>query len=973
MRKHVMAALLALGALTGIAAAAEDLARGFVAPPPSARPWVYWFWINGNISKEGITADLEAMKRVGIGGVLWMEVSGPAWAPDGKVKPLSPQWHEAVQWALRECERLGIEFDISLDFGYGSGGPHITPELSMQRLVWSEKELEGGQSRCVTLDKPHVEKKLSAWLRPGAQIPETVLQNIEQSDSYRDVAVVAIPLPASPEARAYRISGVDKKAGLHWKLPAEGDANKKLPPDAATPLERVMNLTGRMDRQGRLTWDAPPGKWLVMRCGHASNFKMTRPCPQAAVGLECDRLARAGVDAHFSAFLKPIIAGAGRAAGAALAYAHIDSWEAGGQNWTASFPAEFRARRGYDLRPWLPVLAGRVIGSAELSERFLWDVRTTVSEMSRDNYAGRLRELARTHGMKLSIEAYGHLCIDNLSYAGVSDMPISEFWARGEGVFPSLRGGYEPSSKAMASAAHVYGRPIVGAEAFTSDRGWQDHPFLLKGMGDRAFCRGVNRMIFHLFAHQPYENMIPGLTHRRWGEHFQRHNTWWNYSRPWTNYLSRCQCLLQQGQFVADVCFWCGEGAPLSVDDLTLEMPDGYDYDLCSSEIVLQMQARDGRLVLPSGVSYRYLLLPATDRMTAPLAKKIRELADGGARVIGGKRPQGAPGLTGYPQCDAQVEKIAAALWDANRVAPGKTLAEVFSRDALSPDFEGRGLLYLHRRVGDAEVYFVSHQLAEAQDIACTFRVAGKIPELWDPETGSIRELPDFAEQQERITVPLHFEPMQSWFVVFRKSGRSAGADTGRNFPISRPLREITGAWQVTFDPKWGGPAEGVTFENLTDWSKQPDPRIHYYSGTAVYRKTFELAESEVSSKAGRLLLDLGKVDVMARVRLNGTECGIAWKPPYLVDITRPARAGRNELEIDAVNLWINRMIGDEQLPEDCNWLNFETPAEWPAWFKEGKPRPSGRYTFTSCKHYKKDSPLVASGLLGPVTLRVKE
>jgi hypothetical protein len=358
-------------AVEGNASVFDVLGTGFQNPPPSARPWVYWFWINGNISKEGITADLEAFKRVGIGGVLWMEVSGPAWTPDGDVEPLSTRWHEAFQWAVRECERLGIEFDVSVDFGYGSGGPHITPELSMQQLVWSEKEVEGGQPLSVVLDKPHVEKKVFAWLRPGAKINETVLQKTEQSDSFRDVAVLAIPLPASQKARAYRIAGMDAKAGLHWNRPAQDDLNRKPPPGAVTPMERVIDLTGLMDRDGRLRWDAPPGKWLVIRFGHASNFKMTRPCPQAAVGLECDRLARTGIEAHFDAFLKKIIDGAGRAAGGTLAYAHIDSWEAGGQNSTASFPDEFRSRRGYNLRPWLPVRAS-VIATAWLCRNHLF-------------------------------------------------------------------------------------------------------------------------------------------------------------------------------------------------------------------------------------------------------------------------------------------------------------------------------------------------------------------------------------------------------------------------------------------------------------------------------------------------------------------------------------------------------------------------------------------------------------------------
>lgn len=968
----VFAALCALCSLSFAgsthAPPSDSLAASFRSPPSSARPWVFWFWINGNISKEGITADLEAMDRAGIGGVLWMEVSGPWWAPDGKVVPLSPEWQGAFQWAIRECDRLGMQFDATLDFGYGSGGPHITPDLSMQKLYWSDKLVDGGGAIDVALDRPTVAKKVSAWLRPGMEMNPKVLEAIEKVDSYRDIAVMAIPVPDAPEARGYRIPDLDKKNGIGFGPVPRGGAG--IPAGAATPLEGVIDLTSRMDKGGRLTWDAPPGKWLVIRLGHASNFKMTRPCPQAAVGLECDRLSRVGIDTHFGAFLKKIIDGAGGAVGRALSHAHIDSWEAGGQNWTATFPEEFRARRGYDIRPWLPVLTGRVVGSAELSDRFLWDMRATVGEMIRDNYAARLRELVRPHGMKLSIEAYGHLCIDNLSYAGVCDMPVSEFWARGEERFPDLlagRGGYAPSSKAMASAAHTGGKPVVGAEAFTSDRGWRDHPYLLKSMGDWAFCQGVNRMIFHLYAHQPYEDMVPGLTHRKWGEHFQRFNTWWDQSRAWNDYLSRCQYLLQRGTFVADVCCWFGEGAPLGVDHMGLELPAGHDYDLCASETVLEMRVRDGRLLLPSGASYRYLRLPEADRMTAPLAKKVQELVEAGARVIAGPRPKGAPGLMDYPACDAEVEAVAKTLWDSGRVLNGQAFAEVFRKDGLRPDFEGEGLSYLHRRIGEADVYFVANPRDEARDVECAFRVSGKVPEFWDPETGEIRDLPECGEEGGRTRVPLRFGPVGSGFVVFRRDGGGARAQ-GKNFPEFLRVAEVAGPWEVTFDPRWGGPAAPVAFDALEDWSQRAEGAIRYYSGTAVYRTSFSCG----GDSAVGLFLDLGKVEVMARVKVNGADCGVAWKPPYRVPIGGAVREGKNDLQIEVVNLWINRMIGDEQLPEDGNWKDFETLLEWPGWFREGKPRPSGRYTFTTCRHYKKDIPPVPSGLLGPVTLARK-
>jgi hypothetical protein len=325
----------------------------------------------------------------------------------------------------------------------------------------------------------------------------------------------------------------------------------------------------------------------------------------------------------------------------------------------------------------------------------------------------------------------------------------------------------------------------------------------------------------------------------------------------------------------------------MPISEMTVEMPKGYDVGFSSSEAVVQMRVKEGRVVLPSGASYRYLLLPDGDRMTPSLARKICELVDGGARVIAQQRPRAAPGLTDFPGCDAEMETIAGALWDANRVVCGKSLAGVFIEDRLQPDFEGADLQYIHRRVGETEIYFVSHQENRPLDTRCTFRVAGKQPELWDPESGAIRELPEFIENDGRITVPLRFEPMQSWFVVFWKSSPLAPRDAGtKNFQSPSEGTTVADTWQVSFDPKWGGPDKPVAFTELTDWAKHTDPRIHYYSGTAVYRKSITLTEADVPGRNGRLFLDLGAVEVMGRVKLNGKDCGIAWKPPYRVDIT---------------------------------------------------------------------------------------
>jgi hypothetical protein len=947
------------------------LEQAFHNPPDSTRSWVYWFWINGNITREGITADLESMKEVGVGGVLWMEVSGKWFAPEGQIKPYSTQWNNLMQWAIQEAERLGIEFDITLDFGYECGGPHITPDNSMQKLYWSQIIVDGGKNVDITLKRPEIPKEIiidtyiKRLLKPGEQLTDKVQRDIEQIDSYRDIAILAIP--HSEELEGYRIPQFDLRTGLRANTFFLAMDEISPPNDAVIPNNSIINLTNQMDTDGTLSWEAPPGKWQIIRLGHASNFKLTRPNPTVAVGLNCDRLSQNGINTHFEAFLKPIFEGAGSRAGKTLKYVHIDSWEAGTQNWTAKFPQEFRKRRGYNINPWLPVLTGILVDSPELSERFLWDFRKTINEMTLDNFHMRLHKLASAYDIQFSNEAYGNLVTNNIEEAENCDFPISEFWALGEDHYPKFKNQlFYNTMKVMASAAHTTGNSLTGAEAFTSSRGWKDHPFIIKGMGDKAFCEGVNQYILHLFAHQAYDNMVPGLTHQRWGEPFNRFNTWWGYSKPWFDYLNRSQFMLQQGKFVADVCYFFGEGAPLHVKDMELNLPHGYDYDICSSDIVQQMEVQDGRIILPSGMNYRYLLLPNTERLTLSSAEKIKELAESGALVIAQKRITGTPGLSGYPEANQKVKQIAGDLWDQDKIITENNWEILFQQNDLKPDFKGDGLNYIHRKTDNAEIYFVANPEPSVVETNCTFRVSGKIPELWNPETGETRELPEYDISEETVSVPLRFEPMQSWFVVFGKS-KSTEKVKGKNFPEYLPVKELDGSWQVSFDPKWGGPEKAVTFDNLIDWFEYSDQRICYYSGTATYKKTFNLSTSHPRSTP--VFLDLGKVEVMAQVRVNGKDCGIAWKPPYRLDITHALKSGDNQLEIDVVNTWVNRLIGDEQLPEDCDWLDGEILKEWPEWFLKNEPRSSGRYTFTSFKHYEKDDPLVSSGLLGPIRI----
>jgi len=1161
-----MVAIASLAWLIGLSAvlqaAEDDLARGFALPPDSARPWVYWFWLNSNITREGVTADLEAMKRAGIGGVLIMEVDQGT--PKGPVAFMGPEWRELFKHVVAEASRLGLEVNMNDDAGWnGSGGPWIKPEQSMQKVVWSETALEGPQ---------HFDGKLP-W-------PQTV------AGFYRDIGVWAFPTPGS-----FRIDNIQGKAGFErGNIAPAGDT--RLAPEMVIDRARITDLTARMDKDGRLAWDVPAGKWTVLRFGHTSTGVMNAPSPESGRGLECDKLSKEGIEAQFAGMMGPLIADVGPAAGKTLVATHIDSWENGSQNWTAQMRQEFQKRRGYDPMPYLPAMTGRVVDSLEVSERFLWDLRQTVSDLVVENYAGHMEELAQQHGLRLSIEAYGGPC-DDMTYGGRADEPMCEFWMGG-GAFDTVKG--------MASAAHTYGKRIVGAESFTAgdQERWLEHPASIKALGDRAFCDGVNRFVFHRYAMQPWLNYRPGMTMGPWGLHYERTETWWEQSRPWHEYLARCQFLLRQGLFVADICYLQPEEAPQGFHG---HNRSGYDYDNCTAEVVLtRMSVRNGRIILPDGMSYRVLVLPQVATMTPRLLRKIKELVEAGATVIG-PRPLKSPGLSDYPECDEEVKRLADELWadcdgkavvehrfGQGRMVCGTAPEKLLAQGGVPPDFASRARLgCIHRVAGDTDIYFLANPQPRDVRAACTFRVAGKRPELWWPDSGRIEPAAVFAEKGGGTSVVLTLGPCDSVFVVWRKSsepfdpvvavardGKSIlsatdrgpkivvkkavygvpgdpqrtrdvrdkvqqivdGGDSGiavsqmaqdddpapnvvktlvvdyavgdRSFtvtgtdgqsvrltggavkiavekavygvpgdaqrtrdvrakvqqivdagedafqvarlaagddpafgvvktlvveyavagrratatgtdpdiitladpatsaavadvrggadgqvlleawqpgkyelmtasgkthrvdvPALPPPLEIAGPWALRFPPKWGAP-ERVTLENLISWADHADPGVKYFSGTAVYSKTISVP-ANLMAKDRRLYLDLGRVQVMAEVTLNGRDLGILWKPPHRVDVTGAVKAGDNALEVKVTNLWVNRMIGDEQLPEDSNRNPNGTLAGWPPWVLEGKSSPTGRFTFTSWRLWKKGEPLLESGLLGPVTLRASQ
>jgi len=797
--------------------------------------------------------------------------------------------------------------------------------------------------------------------------------------------------------------------------------------------EGTVDLTARLQPDGKLDWDVPAGSWTILRIGHTSTGAKNGTAPSDAIGLECDKFSKEALDAHWAGMMKTVLAAAGPLAGKSFNNALIDSYEVGGQNWTPKFRAEFQKRRGYDPLLYLPAFTGRVVDNPAVTERFLWDVRRTIADLFAENYFGHFRELCHQAGLVASIEPYTGP-FESLQVGAAADIPMGEFWLD------------QPTwmiTKLPASVGHVYGRNIIGAESFTTAPGahgrWQEDPYSLKARGDEIFCQGINRYIFHRFAMQPWTNRWPGMTMGQWGTHFDRTSTWWEQGRAWLKYVARCQYLLQQGRFVADAAYFCGESAPAELRVGDPALPAGYDYDGVNANVLESATVQNGQLVLKSGMRYRVLILPPSDRaMTPGLLRRLRGFVADGLTLVG-VPPTASPSLDHYPQCDAEIKTLVTEMWGKangktvteNKLGQGKVIwgqamAQVFNGLNLKPDFayaasSGAKLLYLHRLAGDTDLYFVSNQLDRRVQVDCTFRVSGKVPELWDAETGRIRRAPVWREQDGCTIVPLTLEQVGSVFVVFREpagstdhivSAKSVSGDNsaaspapawgilngkvgnilvsspgpcavelktaaGKTFQaevrsVAKPI-EIAGPWNLSFPPNWGAPAQ-VTLPTLISWTESTNSGVKYFSGTATYTKEIEISADRLGANHSlrSLWLDLGRVKNLAEVFVNGQPLGILWKPPFRVDLSSVARPGKNKIEIKVTNLWPNRLIGDEQLPPDTEWSGIQIK-RIPQWVTEGKPSPTGRLTFTTWHHWTKDMQPMESGLLGPVTLRTEE
>ena len=1168
----------ALFFITGLFALAQEpggsLEDGFTNPPDSAKPRTWWHWVSGNVTSEGITADLQAMKQIGLGGaqiftVDQSEVKGP-------VVFLSPEWRKLVHQAFTEASDLHLEMSMEGCDGWSESGGHwVTPEQAMQKVVWSESNVSGGQKVSLALPQPETNDKYyedialfafptlagddapppsvittsAADVTPPAALPANAAPIRLKVDgaapnwvqfayatpvSFGNVQLTTkgmpnhskVELQVSDDGAAFRkvaplyvggyfsfapVSGkyfrvvfdtVKRAAtvditqvafgGARYSSVAERTGMKvsgNLPFQEATfAPDQMIDPKALVDLTGKTEWDAPAGKWTIVRIGHTCTGATTHP--STTPGMECDKMSAAAVQSHIDHLFGPVWQDSGPLVGTTFQTLLLDSWEAGCENWTPLMRDEFKKRHGYDLWPWLPALTGRVVMNPDATDRFLWDYRRTLADLVAENHYGTFQQAAHAHGMTLASEAPGigsPTVTDGLECKGRCDIPMGEFWVDQTGE------SNVDDPREAATASHIYGRKFAATESYTSTprvAAWMNDPYSLKMEGDKEFCLGVNRFVFHRYAHQPWLDRFPGMSMGPWGINFERTNTWWNEGSAWISYLSRCQYLLQQGRFVADILYFYGESAPVFFSHSSLKpaVPAGYDYDTCDAEILLnQMSVEDGQIALKSGMRYRVLVLPDTDRMTLPVLQKVAALVQDGA-VVYGPRPTKSPSLAGYPEFDQQLQALAGEVWGdcdgkkvqehaygKGRIVWGKALADVVG---VAPDFasDQPETLDIHRTTPDAEIYFVSNQMDTGRELKCTFRIDGKAPELWHPDTGKMETPALYTQQNGLMTVPIHFDPSGSVFVIFRHAAASDalvsvsrdGVDLGQpekaqitlqsavygaaNDPAhSIDVREkiqamldkgetliavstgalakadpapmvpkvltvtytvngkaitvtthegeslflnsqsdrlslfhldrqangdvlleagdggryeaktkanttqaavipalpapvqLNGPWQIEFQPKRGAP-EKASFPNLISWTESPIDGIKYFSGTATYHTDLTIPAEYLG--AGRhAYLDLGEVKNLAEVSLNGKSLGILWKAPFRVDITSAATAGLNHLQIEVTNLWPNRLIGDAKLPNEQ------------------------QVTWASVALYKSDSPLLPSGLLGPVTL----
>jgi hypothetical protein len=977
-----------------------NIEADFLNPPDYAKIRSYWWWLNSNITKECITQDLEAMKANGYGGAVIFDAGSSNYTVARKTEAgpafLSNEWLELFKHAVIEADRLGLVLSINVQSGWNPGGPSVTPENAMKKITWCDTVVSGPGKIVISLPVP----------------PHKLL--------YKDILVQAVKnYPKTPAdslgIKNLKIKTLEERIGWSGIYPLY-----KLREDYNTPVtgiskKEVIDITAYFN-DSVLNWEVPEGKWTIIRYGMTCTGVKVSTSSDGWDGLSMDHLSKEALLQYDKDVISKLIETA-QSVGNSLQFIHTDSWEMGVANWTDDYRVEFKRRRGYDPAPWLPVLTGRIVENREVSNRFLRDFRLTVADLVAENFYATFSELAHRYGVYTHPESGGpHSApIDAVRTMGYNDVPMGEFWVRSN--THRVEDAQRLIVKQSASVAHLYGQQFVAAEGPTSiGPQWERPPKDCKNVIDRIFCSGVNRIVWHTFTASPDEYGEPGNEYFA-GTHLNRHVTWWNEAKAFVQYLDRVSFMLSQGLFQADALYYYGDDVPdfIFLKEEVTDLGPGYDWDKCSYDVLMdRVKIKNGKIVLPDGMQYSVLVLPDEKTIRLELLEKLEKLVNQGMVLIGPK-PEKATGLNGYPECDAKVKLISDRMWGTpsgsgpginilgkGKVIWGKTPGEVLQSMGIQPDFSFSSvypdshLEYIHRASKKEDLYFVLNRLARHgindtkyryltdlpdryEQVVCSFRVTGKVPELWDPMTGKIEKIAVYKEENGSTLVPLHLNPEGSVFVVFRDRTPEkhiesvekdqvalfpAFPDTVTEFPafsiirnkgsfeavVSEPgtyrlkwsdgsesefqvtdpviIKPVSAPWTLKFEKEWG-PSGVIMLDSLESWSDSRDSAVKYYSGKALYSNTFQLTASEIEDH--NIQLDLGNVQEIASVKINGKEAGVTWIAPFELNITGLVNEGVNKLEITVVNSWVNRLIGDSYLPPDqrftkTNVMKFESP-----------------------------------------------
>lgn len=884
----------------------------FKAPPREYGPMTWWHWINGHVTQEGITKDLTAMHEAGIRGVQMFNTH--MYLEKGPVAFASEQWFSLVDHAIRTCASLGMKFTCTTAAGWsGSGGPWIDKDRAMKVLVYSETPVMGGAKRTISLAKPKIKDGFLA-----------------------DELVLAIPA-ASPSGQ---IAMLATKTMVENKMVQYPLAQAEEPATCLQSSE-VLDVTPYC-KEGTFKGELPEGEWLLLRFAYTLTGKKAHPAAYGGEGYEVDKLDADAVAYQWESLMGKICARNKAYLGTTFEGVLVDSYESSWQNWTGGMFDKFQKKYSYDLRPWMPLFTGRYVDSAARSEAVLHDFRLLCDELISEGFYGTLQRKAAENGLLLYAEPQGGP-VPACAMEKV-DVPMNEFWN------PDAYGRYS-KMKLTSSQAHLYGRKIVAAEAFTSkpEKGkWKNTPATMKKPGDLAFAAGINRYCFHTYAHQPLDYIAPGFALGRYGIMLSRHTTWWDFSPAWMQYITRCQYLLQQGTEVADVGFLFHDDIRYQFASGTTKMPDGYDHIILYPSQLQGAAVRDGRILLPCGESVAVLLVLKSGIHTPETHAQLEALSKQGGKVffVDDKKPE-----TGRLLKAASVE----------------------------PDVDWgmkaeKTLFYRHLTGADYDLYFISNQSDRNLDLEPSFRAGnGRQAEFWDALDGRVRPAKVRSTSGSYVKVALSLAPYGSAFIVFRKPLSQAWQNEQPSGTSLVSSTEVGGEWKVEFLSQSQMP-ESIRMMELSSWSQNADERVKYYSGTARYTTTLTLGKEALQDK--ELYLNLGTVKDLAKVYVNGTYCGTVWTAPFRACITQALKAGKNVVEVEVVNTWVNRVIGDERLPED---LDYDTGGSkftvgrlktFPGWFYSGsQPKNRRRHTFSTWKHYTAEDPLLPAGLLGPVTI----